>query len=258
MQEQVTIAEIEPGEAARKADEYVLNLLTGGHQPRRADLRFVGGLLGAKHEPERVFARAEQLLKWSRIAKPSNEREAAAKNAKKFSTAAQKVRAANQAKIDELLREIDQAESAAEQSEKAISQMQEAFGKIKEFLPLWLIEATQDETADLTANCRRPLLDAETDLKQLEVLLKGNEAFANPIDWVDWLRLNFPNYLVQNDGRVEVLPQLAADRPQHEARATELRERIADLEKRYQSGLARIEQMVENYCESVAALQWSM
>lgn len=258
MPETTATIETEPQSAAFQADEYALRLLTGGHQPRRQDLRHVGGLLGPQHEPERVFARCEQLLKWAKIAMPPAQREAAAKNARKFSTAAEKVRQTNLAKIRELQAEIDRAEAAADQSERAVSQMRGAFNNLKNFLPVWLIEATQDETADLTANCRRPLLDRQSEVQQLEVLLKGSEAHASPIDWVDWLRLNFPSYLVRNDGRWEVSPQLAADRPQHEARVTELREQIAELEKRYQSGLARIEKMVDDYCESVTALEWAM
>lgn len=251
------IAEIEPALAARRADEFVLNLLTGGHQPRRADLRFVGGLLGAKHEPERVFARAEAMLKWARIAKPTADREKAAKAAKKFTDAAKKVREANQQKIAELQREIDQAESAAFQSEKAVSQMTEAFNKIREFAPLWLTEAVEDESSELIKNTRRPMLDAESDLKQIEVALSDGKLHSDHREWLDWLRLNFPQYLIQTDGRVEVSPQLAADRPQLEAQASELRERIADLEKRYQSGLTRIEQMIEAYCDEVTNLQWA-
>jgi hypothetical protein len=257
MAEAVTITELEPNEAAYKADEYVLGLLTAGHEPKRADLRYVAALLGPKHEPERVFARAEAMLKWARIAKPTADREAAVKNAKKFTNAAAKVREANLAKIAELQREIDQAESAAFQSQKAVSQTQEAFGKIKEFLPLWIVEQTEDETADLVKFTRRPLLDAEAELHQITVLLADGKQHTDHIEWLNWLRLNYPEYIIGRDGQAEVLPQLAADRPMWEAKAAELRTTIAELQQRYDAGLVRIQQRVEQYMNEVCDLEWS-
>ena len=257
MSETVTLTELEPNEAAYKADEYVLGLLTPGHDVKRADHRYVEALLGSKHPPERVFARAEALLKWARIAKPTADREAALKNAKKFTTAAKKIREVNLTKIAELQREIDQAESAAFQSEKAVSQMQEAFAKIREFLPLWIVEQTEDETADLVKFTRRPLLDAESELHQINVLLSDGKQHASQIDWLNWLRLNYPEYIIQRDGQAEVLPQLAADRPQWEAKAAELRTTITELQQRYDAGLVRIQQRVDAYINDVTNLEWS-
>lgn len=256
MAEAVTITELEPNEAAYQCDQYVLKLLTAGHEPKRADLRYVSALLGPKHEPERVFARAEAMLKWARIAKPTAEREKASKAAAKFTAAAKKVREANQAKIAELQREIDQAESAANQSERSVHQMQEAFGKVREFLPLWMVEKVEDLTVDLTRFTRRPLLDAESELHQINVLLSDGKQHTDQIEWLNWLRLNYPEYIIQRDGQAEVLPQLAADRPQWEAKAEELRTTIAQLQQRYDAGLVRIQQQIEEYINEVTNLEW--